>query len=65
LELGASTLHILAMIAHKSIERPSAKCLQEIQSRFKKVKLLIIDEFGMIGKNLMGKLDVKTQAGHR
>jgi hypothetical protein len=69
LELGASTLHSLAMIPvdrQKSvIENPSAKCLQEMQNRFKNVKLLIIDEFSMIGKNLIGKLDIRTtKAGH-
>jgi ATP-dependent exoDNAse (exonuclease V) alpha subunit len=65
LELGASTLHSLAMIPvdrQKSvIENPSAKCLQEMQNRFKNVKLLIIDEFCMIGKNLMGKLDIRLR----
>jgi hypothetical protein len=65
LESGASTLHSLAMIpvdsTHRTIENPSAKCLRKLQDRFQNAELVIIDEFSMIGKNMMGKLDIRLR----
>jgi ATP-dependent DNA helicase PIF1 len=40
-----------------SLRKPSPKVVKELQQRFKDLKLLIIDEFSMIGKNLLVSLD--------
>jgi hypothetical protein len=40
-----------------SLQNPAQKCLKNLQKKFKEIKLLVIDEFGMIGKNLIYALD--------